>query len=384
MAEFDRLLCSFGAQYDVPGAALAVTKDSRLVYARGYGLADRDSGERVRPESMFRIASLSKPITAVGVLQLVERGQLELETKVHSVLELGDPADTRWKDVTILHLMQHTGGWDRDVSFDPMFRSVEIAADQGVEPPAMPEHIIRYMLKIPLDFNPGDRYAYSNFGYCLLGRVIERVTGMPYERYICKRVLDPLGIRHSRLGQTLPSGRARGEVKYYDAKDRKDSAVMGNVGDPVPLPYGTWCLEAMDAHGGWIASAPDLVRFASAFDTPQRCRILNASSIETMFACPPGAAGHDDDGKPKTRYYGCGWSVRPVEASGANTWHTGSLPGTSTLLVRRHDGLNWAVLFNDRNGSAESNLATVVDSLVHEAANKVTTWPKRDLFSRYL
>lgn len=384
LAGFDELLVSIGRKYEVPGAALAVTKDSRLVYARGYGLADRDTGQRVEPQSLFRIASLSKPITAAGVLQLVERGKLDLEDKVHSVLDLAEPSDKRWKDVTILQLMRHTGGWDRGVSFDPMFRTVEIAADQGVDPPAMPEQIIAYMLEQPLDFDPGDRYAYSNFGYSLLGRVIERVTGMPYGRYICQAVLGPLGVYRPRLGKTLPEGRAQNEVKYYDEQDRKDSAVMGEVGVSVPLPYGAWCLEAMDAHGGWIASAPDLVRFASAFDKPQQSKILSIAGITTMFARPCGAAGFEDDGSPKAHYYGCGWSVRPVGASGANTWHTGSLAGTSTLLVRRHDGLNWAVLFNTRKGTAGKSLSSVIDPLMHEAANAVVTWPKHDLFSKSL
>lgn len=384
LAGFDELLVSIGRKYEVPGAALAVTKDSRLVYARGYGLADRDTGQRVEPQSLFRIASLSKPITAAGVLQLVERGKLDLEDKVHSVLDLAEPSDKRWKDVTILQLMRHTGGWDRGVSFDPMFRSVEIAADQGVDPPAMPEQIIAYMLEQPLDFDPGDRYAYSNFGYSLLGRVIERVTGMPYGRYIRQAVLGPLGVYRPRLGKTLPEGRAQNEVKYYDEQDRKDSAVMGEVGVSVPLPYGAWCLEAMDAHGGWIASAPDLVRFASAFDKPQQSKILSIAGITTMFARPCGAAGFEDDGSPKAHYYGCGWSVRPVGASGANTWHTGSLAGTSTLLVRRHDGLNWAVLFNTRKGTAGKSLSSVIDPLMHEAANAVVTWPKHDLFSKSL
>ncbi len=384
LASFDRLLVSIGQEYKVPGAALAVTKDQRLVYARGYGLADRETGQRVQPKSLFRIASLSKPITAVGILQLVERGKLNLDDRVHDVLELAEPTDPRWKYVTMLQLMQHTGGWDRGVSFDPMFRPIEIAADQGVDPPAKPEQIIRYMLKQPLDFDPGARYAYSNFGYCLLGRVIERVTGQPYGRYIRQSVLGPLGVRRTRLGKTLPDGRAKDEVKYYDEKDRMEPAIMGDIGTSVPLPYGAWYLEAMDSHGGWISSAPDLVRFASALDVPSRCKILSVAGITTMFARPCGAPGFEDDGSPKPHYYGCGWSVRPIDSSGVNTWHTGSLAGTSTLLVRRHDGLTWAVLFNTRNGTAEKNLSAVIDPLMHTAADEVVTWPKHDLFSKYL
>src|SRR5262249_44742178 len=91
-------------------------------------------------------------------------------------------------------------------------------------------------------------------------------------------VLAPLGIRRMRLGKTLLAQRAPGEVTYYD--ERTGPAVMGAIGTRVSLPYGTWSLEAMDSHGGWLASAADLVRFASAFDVPERCPLLQPKTID--------------------------------------------------------------------------------------------------------
>lgn len=385
LASFDELMSTFMKEQQVPGAVLAVTKNSRLVYARGFGLADRQRQQAVQPTALFRIASLSKPITAVAVLQLVERTQLTLDAKVWDVLKLPEPSDARWKQVTILHLLQHTGGWDRDKSFDPMFRSVLIAQTLNVSPPADPQHIIRYMLGQPLDFDPGSRYAYSNFGYCLLGRVIECVAGVAYERYVQQEVLALLGVRHTQLGKTLPAQRVANEVVYYDEKDRTGSAVVGTIGERVPLPYGAWSLEAMDAHGGWLASAVDLVRFATAFDVPAACKILRPESIATMFARPEGAAGYEASGTPKAVYYGCGWQVRPIGRQGhANTWHTGSLAGTSTLLVRRYDGKNWAALFNTSNGPDGQRLANKIDGLVHKAADGVQSWPNTDQFPQLL
>jgi N-acyl-D-amino-acid deacylase len=238
----------------------------------------------------------------------------------------------------------------------------------------MPEAIIRYMLRRPLDFDPGSRYAYSNFGYCLLGRVVEKVSGKSYHDYVRQEVLAPLGAHDTQLGRTLLAGRLPHEVRY-DAGDRKGNAVLGpQLGKPVPLPYGAWCLEAMDSHGGWVATAADLVRFAEAFDHPDRCKVLNARSIETMFARPPGEAGFDK-GKPREVYYACGWSVRPYGKDSRNTWHTGSLDGTSTILVRRTDGLTWAVLFNSRDGGKGGEPASEIDSLVHKAADAVKNWP---------
>src|SRR5260370_23744350 len=136
-----------------------------------------------------------------------------------------------------------------------MFASVRIVKAMGVAAPADQRAIIRYMMGLPLDFDPGKRYAYSNFGYCLLGRVIEKASGQSYEDYVRKEVLAPLGIHRMRLGKTLPAGRAKGEVIYYDEKNRTGPSVFSKRrGQQVALPYGAWNLEAMDSHGGWLAS----------------------------------------------------------------------------------------------------------------------------------
>src|SRR5262249_26462012 len=134
-AGFDAVMVSFLRKSDAPGAALAVGRDGRVVYARGFGYADKENEEPVQPAALLRIARLSKPLTAVAVLQLVERDRLGLDDRVFDVLRLkapDDPEETfdaRWKRVTILHLLQHTGGWDRGKSFDPMFRSPEIVKE---------------------------------------------------------------------------------------------------------------------------------------------------------------------------------------------------------------------------------------------------------------
>lgn len=385
LASFDNLLVGFLRERELPGAALAVARNGRLVYARGYGYADQEKKEPVQLNSLFRIASISKPLTAVAVLQLVERGRLRLDDSVFDVLQLEEPTengvsfDDRWRRVTILHLLQHRGGWDRSISFDPMFRSAAIVKELKVKPPAKPQDIIRYMLRQPLQFDPGAKDVYSNFGYCLLGRVIEKVSGQSYEQYVRKEVLAPLGIHDMRLGATLLEKRAPHEVRYHVAKDAVGPAVMGpNLGKRVPLPYGGWCLESMDSHGGWLASASDLVRFASAFNDPRRCKILSAKSIALMVARPPGAAGTDDKGKPRDAYYACGWMVRPISDRGyCNIWHGGALDGTSTLLVNRHDGLTWAVLFNSaRKKTDKEEPAGAIDSLMHRAAEAVRIWPR--------
>lgn len=393
LASFDRLMIKFCKEHKIPGAALAVAQGTRLVYARGFGLADVEQHEPVRPRSLFRIASISKPFTAAAVLQLVERGKLELDELVVDLLDVRldgvkvIPKDPRLNKVTIRHLLQHRGGWDRDKSFDPMFRPFRIAREFRKTPPAGPDLIIPYMWSRPLDFDPGAREAYSNFGYCVLGRVIEKVSGIPYEVYVQKEVLAPLGIHDMRIGRTLLEGRAPGEVRYYvEGEHKMARAVYGpRIGQQVPAPYGGFFNEALDAHGGWIATAPDLVRFVTAFDDPAHCPILNAASIKLMLAPPDGAAGHRRNGTPKKRYYACGWAVGHFGPQGATTiWHTGLLDGTASTLVRRFDGIAWAALFNTSNAAKGKSPAEIFDPLAHGAADEVKQWPRKDLFGKML
>src|SRR5437773_3409004 len=229
---FDREIQKFMSARNVPGGALAVVKDGRLVYTRGYGWADRENKVPVKPTSLFRIASISKPFTAVAVLKLIEEQKLGLDAPVWDLLDPaswvpgGKNSDERWKQITARHLLQHTGGWDRDKSFDPMFRSREIAKTFEVPSPPAPRVIIRYMLGKPLDFVPGTRYAYSNFGYCVLGRVIETIAGTSYEKFVQGKVLAPIGIRQMRIGASVADKRVEGEVRYYTPHDETAKSVF--------------------------------------------------------------------------------------------------------------------------------------------------------------
>jgi CubicO group peptidase (beta-lactamase class C family) len=383
LASFDRMMVAFVKQHKVSGATLAVAKDDRLVYARGFGYADMRRKEATRPNSLMRIASVSKPITAAAILLLVQQGKLKLTDHVWDLLKeleaKRDPhgkIDSRWKVITVLEALQHTGGWDRAQSFDPMFRSVMIARALHMAPPAQARDVVRYMMGQPLDFDPGQRYAYSNFGYCVLGRVIEEVSGQTYEQFAQRQVLAKLGIMDMQIGKTPAGQRAAREVTYYAPNDKTGTVVVGpELGKKVPLPYGAWYLEAMDAHGGWIASAPDLVRFGAALNRPGR--LLHGQSLMNLVARPRGQAGLDKKGKPSDVYYGCGWRVRLVGQGRMNTWHTGRLDGTESLLARRWDGLTWAVLFNT---SAGGKLAGDIDPLLHRAADQVKIWPAEDLY----
>jgi N-acyl-D-amino-acid deacylase len=386
LSAFDDWMKAFMAEHNIPGGQLAIVRQGKLVYARGFGWADRDAKEPVQSESLFRIASISKPITAVAVLKLVDSDKLKLGDKVLDHLKYephfdeGGKFDERWNEVTIEQCLAHTGGWDREKSYDPMFQAIRMAKSMKIELPILPEHVIRYQLGQPLDFDPGERYAYSNFGYCLLGRVIEKVTGQPYEKYVQEEVLRPLGITRARIGGSLEDQRAEGEVRYYAVNDKQGLATVGGgAGEKeVPVSYGVWRQETLDAHGGWIASAPDLAKFAAAFDyaddASTASKLITRESVDLMLG-PQVMIAAATDAKP-ARFYGLGWFIEPASGQRAHiARHGGALACTAASLMHFPDGTNLAVLFNLGQDKEGKFLGRGIEGPLTEVARSIEDWP---------
>ena len=304
-------------KYHAPALSLAIARHGQFVYQQAYGLADQGAEEPATTASLFRIASLTKPITSVAIFSLIEQGRLGLHDLVFGPqgllkFDYGERYPEPVGRITLYHLLTHTcGGWENDGS-DPMFR----------EPKMNHRELIIWTLEYePLKHEPGDHYAYSNFGYCILGRVIEKITGQTYAEYIQQEVLAKCGIRGMRLAGNTRAQRAAGEVVYYGQKGGGTEPYAMNV-------------TRMDSHGGWIATPSDLVQFAMHVDgfqfTPS---LLKPDSLKAMTT--PSAANSG---------YACGWCVNRIP----NWWHSGSLPGTLTIMVRTASGLCWAAFTNTR------------------------------------
>ena len=385
LGPFEQSVRDMMRTYGIPGGAVALARDGKLIYARGFGYADLENKAPVPPDALFRIASVSKPITSAAIMKLVEEGKLELDDRVapfiaHLEPALGATVDPRWEQITIRHLLNHTGGWDRNKpngGFDPMDRPAIAAAAVNASAPASAETIIRYMKGMPLDFHPGEKFAYSNFGYGILGRVIERLSGMPYEEYVRARVLQPVGASRTRQGKSRMGDALPEEVRYYFPWQGLNSPMVQSVfpGEGmVPFNYGGYYLEASNASGAWVSSTVDLLRFLNGVDgRPDRPDILSAELIAQMTGngatvCADGSC-----------HYAGGWFVRPVQ-SGAIWWHGGDWPGTKSMLVRSYDNISWVALFN---AGAPPTFNGELGAALWDALAEVTSFPVHDLFSTF-
>ena len=284
-------------------------------------------------EDPLRLASVVKPITAAAIRKLVHDKKLSLGTRAFPLLGLkplpGKKPDPRLNDVTIRQLLEHRGGWDRDKTFDPMFRPLEIAAAVGKAGPAGPRDVIRYMMGQPLQFTPDAQSCYSNFGYCVLGRVIEKVTGKDYVSYVRKEILAPLKIESVALGRSLPKDRKPREPVYLDPRMGRN-VVQPRSRAAVPLPDGGFYLEALDSHGGLIGSSADLIRFLGAY-----------------------------------------WiSGEPRRSNGGSFTHFGSLPGTWSMVMQELNGVNVVTLFNQSTDPSKRKYEKIQD-MMRQAADRL-------------
>jgi CubicO group peptidase (beta-lactamase class C family) len=329
----------FREKFRIPGLSVAISKHGRIVYREAFGLADVEAGEPATPSHLFRIASVTKPMTSTAIYMLIEQGKVKLDDKVFAPggwlrSYCGDNPSAWLQAITVHHLLTHTsGGWPNDAT-DPMFRD-----------PSISQHVlISWVLANRPPANaPGTQWAYSNFGYCLLGRVIERASAMPYAQFVTQRVLGPCGVTDMRIAGNTRADRANGEVAYYDVPDG--------------LPYGM-NVARMDSHGGWIASATDLVKFVMHVDGNNEAEsLLTPRSIQTMTSTVTASAGSR---------YASGWEVNSVP----NWWHMGSLPGTTAIVVRTASGLCWAALANARSPGSDR----AIDRMMWNLAKAVPAW----------
>lgn len=370
-SSIDRNVTSFLKRYRIYGASLAITKDEKLVFAKGFGIANNETGEEVKPGHLFRIASVSKLITAVAIMKLYEEGKLELDDQVFGENGILNDSvyqnfrDRRYEQITIRQLMNHTAGWS-SYPGDPMFKPLYIARKMNVKPPASFSDILQFALSRRLSYTPGTRYSYSNLGYAILGEVIERKSGMPYQDYVIMNLLKPIDIHDMHVGRSYYQDKFPNEVRYHSSVGAMTTYAMDGSGKHVPIYYGGNNMELLGPAGGWVASAPELVKFLTAIDGfTEQPDILKPETIALMTE--PELSGRGLFGWRGTDNYGT-W------------WRTGYLTGSSALVVRQRNGINWVVMTNTSTYK-HSDIHRYVSSMMFSAVNRVKEWPVVDLFS---
>jgi CubicO group peptidase (beta-lactamase class C family)/transposase len=346
MKKVDDAVAKFMNQYNVPGLSFAISKDGRLVLAKTYGFANKETSEMVAPRHRFRIASVSKPITATAIMKLFEENKLKMSDKVFGAGALlgttygAQPYKENVDKITVQHLLNHTGGgWAADLGFDPMFNNTNLNHT---------DLISKTLNDQALQKIPGAEYHYSNFGFCVLGRVVEKLSGQTYPNYVKNQILNPSGVTSMEIAGDTEAQRKPNEVKYY-----------GQNGEN---PYGMK-VARMDSHGGWIATPIDLCRFLVRVDKfSTKPDMLKPATLTSMFT-----------GSSANANYAKGWSVN----NSPNYWHGGSLPGEQAIAVRTSDGFTWAVTVNTRTGG---NFGGDLDNLMWTVKNSITFYPSHDLF----
>jgi CubicO group peptidase (beta-lactamase class C family) len=330
----DSTMIAFMAARNIRAGTLAISRNGVMQYSRAFGWQTSAQTGALSPDAMFRLASVSKPVTAAAVRKLIAAGAFSLGTKVFEYLGLapaGTVVDQRIYDVTVNHLLEHLGGWNRDIFGDFVFAPRTIAQEMGLSAPPTKTQVAQWAMTKPLQSAPGASFSYSNFGYQLLGMLVEKATGMSYIDYVKANIFAPAMASRVAAGRSLPAD--RGPLEAFYSHPTSGCLVFDvSTCTPVPWPDGVMHLEAFDSFGGLIASAPAIVSFLDSY-----------------------------------------WiSGQPRSGNGLAYAFFGSLPGTYTLARQRADGVNVVVLFNQRtdpSGLAYDQILTAMDQ-----AATLTNW----------
>ncbi len=347
----DQNVQAFMTKYNIPGLTIAITLDEKLVYLNAYGKGSIEDNQAAIPSNLFRLSSLSKQITSVAVMRLLDQGKINLDQNVfgtggilgnnYGTLPYG-PGITQ---ITVRELLHHTeGGWP-DNDTDPLGQGLNLNSQQ----------IVSWGLNnVPLlDPVPGNSYYYSHFGYVILGRVIEQITGQSYSDAVKTLVLQPAGISDMQIAGNTLAQRLPNEVRYYS----------NNSNDPYAMN-----VTVQDAANGWVGSALDMAKFLVNVDGLSGKTILTPNALKNMSA-----------GSTANPTYACGWEINQY-----NWFHNGNFPGTGTTqaITTQNGNFNYVILCNGSNPAGSiGNFSNDMQSIFWNAQGAMTLWPSYDLFS---
>ena len=367
--KFDRAVEQFMTRWDITGASLAIMKDGDLIYSKGYGWADKEDSVRMEVRHILRLASLSKLITATAVMKLYEQGKLTLDSRVFGPQGILNDSlflrytDKRIPDVTIEQLLRHKGGFTVRAG-DPMFDWQLVQRVLKRQPPYTIDDYVEYAVRSGLGFRPGTRTYYSNLGYVVLSKVIEKLTGQPYETYVQDSILAPAGCYDMHIGHSRHAEKFPNEVRYYETKEAEKFPACDGSGQMTAKSDGGNDIQGLSGAGGWVASPTEILLFVAAIDgSDTRPDILQPATIRLMTQKTDGSLP-------------LGWMS--TEKDG--TWsRTGTMSGTNALLRKQSNGYTWVFVTNTSSWKG-SRFHRYISTMLRNAFGKVSEWPERDLF----
>ncbi len=372
LSEMEAQLKRYFERWELTGAQLAITRGDSLLYAKGFGWADKEKGEEMQPSHVMRLASVSKLLTAVGIMSLVEKGRLKLSDKVFGKSGiLNDTAftnvikDARYYDITVEHLLRHEGGFTCGAG-DPMFSTRYIMMQNHLAEAPDNHSLLRILLRRRLGFTPGTARRYSNVGYMLLSMIIERRTGTAYETFMQDSVFRKAGCYDFHIAGNYYADKRVNEVKYYMHKGSQPVYEYNNSGRMVEKCYGENDIPRLAGAGAWCASAAELARLVASIDLlPGVPDILKKETVEQMTHDMPDGA------------FCIGWNF----CRKGKPWiRTGSLSGTSALVLRYPDGQCWILITNTSTWKGHGFSNDTMRLFEKLRAKYSDKFPKRNLF----
>ena len=334
----DKEVQEFMKYWRIQGISLSVMRNDSLMFSKGYGWADKEKNEVMTPGHILRLASVSKLLTATGIMKLEEQGRLSLDDRVFG--PDGILCDSLWTalirdslyyDITVEHLLRHKGGFSTRGG-DPMFSTRTIMLQNRLSIPPDQNTLVKVQLRKPLAFVPGETQEYSNFGFLLLSMIIEKLTGTDYESWMQENILKPAGCVDFHIAGNYYQDKYPNEVRYYVQPDDSPVDEFNNSGRKVVRCYGGNDIPTLSGAGAWAASTAELCRFVASIDgRPEVPDIISVESVRRMtewFDPDTFSLGWNDT-KPDT-----GWT------------RSGTFSGTSALVKYFPDGECWILVTN--------------------------------------
>ena len=302
----------------IPGMSICVVRNGKTLLERGYGYANLELSVPASEHTVYELASLTKPFTAVVIMMLVEDGKLSLQDHLSKYFPTAPPA---WQDITIEHLLQHTSGFGDFFSIPELQSKSDFAWDREYQPP----DLLPIIFKVPIQSQPGERWSYSNVGYYLLGWIIEQVTGEPYELILKHRIFDPL-----QMTETCRMNR-RDIIPNRASGYTWENNTLRNA----KITSATWAYS----EGGLVSSVSDLAKADPGLFGE---RLLKRAMLDRMWQPTRLRTG-------ALTSYGYGWNLGS-NPQRLQIYHSGNKPGFSAII--RHyidDRLTVVLLFNADN-----------------------------------